>query len=183
MTGLSQKWAFLDRVAAVHDIRCESLAFPDEEIVPEDGPERTDDALTLYGGEARRIYDDLKRVIGHVGGLLILVQASTRREALDLVSLAHAEGACAQALDRIARLKTPGRSAVHRERLLKAGRLVEATLVALRDVPRVAGEIDLAPASNALKRAYALLQSTSESRFGMTMVDFRHACCTCGAIK
>ncbi len=181
MTGLSQKWAFLDRVAAVHDIRCESLAIPDEGPTLEIDADRIDEAMARYGLEARRIYDDLKRVIGQVGGLLILAQASSRREALDLMSLAHAEGACSDALDRIERLPAPGRSAPHRDRLLKAGRLVDATLVALRDVPRVAGEIDLTEASNTLKRAYSFLQSTSEGRLGMTMVDFRHACCTCGA--
>ncbi len=179
----SRSWSMLDHASTVHQLHCESLAGPDDQPIEVD-PARTDEAVMRYGLAARGIYNDLKRVIGQVGGLLILAQASARRDAFDLPSLVHAEELCGDACDRLASLAAPGRLDAHHGRLAQAAQLVSAGLAALRDTRLDADRApDLAAASGALSRAYALLQSTSDSRFGMMMVDLRHACCNCGAVR
>ncbi len=122
------------------------------------------------------------RVIGQTGGLLIIVQSSGRREAVDFRSLESAEDAFREACDRLAALSAPTRLAPHRMRLEQAARLVEISLKALRNLRSDGDGPDLMPALDALSRGYKILQATSDSRFGMMMVDFRHACCTCGAL-
>jgi hypothetical protein len=115
---------------------------------------------------------------------LILAQASARRDAFDLPSLSHAEELCQAARDRLATLPAPGRLASHHDRLTEAAQLATACLAQIRLTRLDANRApDLGKASSLLSRAYAILQSTSDSRFGMMMVDFRHACCSCGATK
>ncbi len=181
MTATSRPWSLLDQAATVHQWHCESLATPVEDQPTEVDPSRTDETVMRYGLGARTIYGDLKRVVAQAGGLLILAQASARREAFDMPSLSHAEDLCKGACDRLASLSAPGRLAAHHGRLAEAAGLATTCLEQIRSVRLSDGEPDLGAASSLLSRAYAILQSTSDSRFGMMMVDFRHACCSCGA--
>lgn len=184
MTANSRALSLLDQAATVHQWHCDSLAMPVEEQPAELDPATTDDAVVRYGLGARAVYGDLKRVVAQAGGLLILAQASARRDAFDLPSLSHAEELCRTARDRLASLPAPGRLAGHHERMTEAAQLATACLAQIRTARLDADrEPDLGAASSLLSRAYAILQSTSDSRFGMMMVDFRHACCSCGAIK
>jgi hypothetical protein len=182
---VSTRWSLLDAAPKiVHQLNCESVQTGADEPPLDLDASRIDDAVMQYGLKARSIYSDLKRLIGQLGGLLVLAQASRRRDALEIVSLEEAEATCREASSRCAALVAPGKLARHRARLAEAGRLVGEALAALRATRNAAGEtVDLGPASEQAKRAYALLQAASESRFGMTMVDFRHACCNCGAIN
>lgn len=184
MTTNSRALSLLDQASTVHQWHCESLGIPVEDEPAEIDPSKTDEAVMCYGLGARAVYGDLKRVVAQAGGLLILAQASTRRDAFDLPSLNHAEELCRTARDRLASLSAPGRLASHHDRLTETAQLATACLQQIRlarlDANR---EPDLRVASSLLSRAYAILQSTSDSRFGMMMVDFRHACCSCGAIK
>ncbi|MCF4127676.1 hypothetical protein [Methylobacterium sp. SyP6R] len=183
MSSVSTRWSIIDSATAVHRVECQSLAQDADDGPADAALNGLDDQVVGYGLEARRAYDELKRTIGQVAGLLILAQAGGRRDAFDLPALRRAEAVQEEALDRVRRLAAPARLAAHRQRMLQAAELAGRALRALGDVAIVAGEIDLTQASNDLTRAYAVLQSTSESVFGMTMVDFRHACCTCGAMK
>ncbi len=183
MTATSRAFSLLDQAAGVHRWHCESLAAPVEDPTEVDAS-KTDEAVLRYGLGARTIYGDLKRVVAQAGGLLILAQASGRRDAFDMPSLSHAEDLCRDACDRLASLSAPGRLAAHHERLTVAARLARDCLQQIRSIRLDADrDPDLGAASSLLSRAYATLQSTSDSRFGMMMVDFRHACCSCGAVK
>ena len=184
MIAKSRAFSLLDQAAAVHQWHCASLAAPVEDQPAEVNPCETDEAVMRYGLGARAIYGDIKRVVAQAGGLLILAQASARRDAFDMPSLSHAEDLCRDASDRLAGLSAPGRLAAHHDRLTEAASIAMACLRQIRSV-RLDADRDpaLGAASSLLSRAYAVLQSTSDSRFGMMMVDFRHACCSCGAIK
>ncbi|HEX4764972.1 MAG TPA: hypothetical protein VH414_01715 [Lichenihabitans sp.] len=185
MSASDRRFSLLDAAApAVHRVTCESLrGEPDEPPLDLD-PNRVDEAVMRYGLGARGVYADLRRVVGQVGGLLILAQASGRRDPLDSAALAQAEETHAGACDRLAAIEAPGRLEPHRAGLADAARLAGLALAALRDARADADRRpDLGKASEAVTRAYALLQAASDSRFGMTMVDFRHACCSCGAIN
>jgi hypothetical protein len=184
MSELSRRWSILDQAAMVHRLDCEALQSDsaDAPLFDLDLAE-TSDAIVRYGMAARKIYDALKRVIGQAGGLLILAQASSKRDAVDLPSLVSAEEAFAEAREKLASLSAPLRLEVHQRCMEDAANLAGISLTALRAIKMNDREVDVGPALDALSRAYKVLQKASESRFGMMMVDFRHACCTCGALK
>lgn len=98
MSELSRRWGFLDQAAAVHKLDCGALQSDsaDASLFDLDLVD-TPDAIVGYGMAARKIYDGLKRVIGQTGGLLILAQASGKRDTVDLPSLVGAEEALAEA--------------------------------------------------------------------------------------
>jgi hypothetical protein len=181
MAGRFGTSSLLDAASHVHRPECASLAanppaIPDVDRVPEDAS----DEVIAYGLQARRIYADLKRVIGQTAGLLILAQASGRREAFDLPSLANAQDLWLETRDRLGSLSAPTRLDPNLRRMVAAHRLVGACLTSLH-APRLAdGAPDLTVALDNLSAAYKHLQAASEDRFGMTMVDFRHSCCNCG---
>jgi hypothetical protein len=181
MTEIGQRWRFFDQAAVVHLPQCEAVG---AEAMNGDGLPIGDagasDAIVAYALAMRPLYDSLKRVIGQVGGLLILAETTGKAETIDLPSLAHAEDALRNVREQLATLPVPAGPAVHRERVEAACRLAAIAIDALRKSATRA--MELAPALDALSRSYQLLQSASDSRFGLMMVDFRHACCTCGAI-
>jgi hypothetical protein len=184
VTASPRTWSLLDQAATVHHWDCDSLGASDDGLPVEADPSRTDEAVMRYGLAARAIYSDLKRVIAQAGGLLILLQASLRRDALDLPSLDQAEDLSAAVAERLAQLSAPGRLAPHRDRLAEAARLAALCLDRIRATRLGAhGEPEVAAASTAVTQAYAALRGASDSRFGMVMVDVRHACCNCGAIR
>ena len=183
MIAPSRSWSLLDQAASVHRWDCESFGMGEVGPPVEVDPSQTDERVMRYGLAARAIYADLKRVIAQAGGLLILMQASLRRDPLDLPSLGHAEDLCRVATDRLASLQAPGRLAAHHERLSEVARLAALCLERIRaSALDDNGAPDVSVAATALSQAYTVLQSTSDSRFGMAMVDFRYACCNCGAL-
>ncbi|MGE0008961.1 MAG: hypothetical protein AB7S92_25725 [Parvibaculaceae bacterium] len=181
MATQHESWSLLDQVSAIHRPDCASLR---DEASPGDvaaGMLAADDAVVAYALEARRIYDALKRVIGLTAGLLVIAEASGRREVADLPSLAIAGEAWRETEERLAAAAAPARLAAHLDRLRETSRLTGIGLKALSDLAARSAPVNLAAALAALSAAYRHLQSASDSRFGLMMVDFRHACCNCGA--
>jgi hypothetical protein len=183
MSELSARWGFLDQAATVHRLHCEALQQENAHVAADEPDlDQTSDQVIAYAIVARKIYDALKRVIGQSGGLLIIVQTTGKRETVDLPSLASAEDILEEAVGRLAALSAPPHLEPHRKRLEYAAHLVGISLAALRAIEKNDGDVNIMPALDALSNAYKVLQKASESRIGMTMVDFRHACCTCGAL-
>ncbi|MDQ0393272.1 hypothetical protein [Labrys monachus] len=178
MANRSGSLSLLDAAAPVHRPDCASLAA--EPPMADGLPEKVSDEVIAYGLEARRIYADLKRVIGQTAGLLILAQASGRREAFDLPSLAGARETWLECRDRLGSLSAPSRLDANLRRMAAAHRLVGACLAALQSPRMAEGDPDLTVSLDNLSAAYRQLQAASEHRFGMTMVDFRYSCCNCG---
>lgn len=170
----------LDWAAQVHDPSCAGFG-PSGAVETFCLPDAVRDEVAAYGLEVRQVYNALKRVIGQAAGLMILLEASNRREALDLSSLAAAEETFQEARQRLGRLDAPSRLERHFTHLAAAGRLVGESLAALRAQRDAVARPDMTAAMQSLSAAYRHLQTASEDRFGMTMVDFRHSCCNCGA--
>ncbi|MDQ0467890.1 hypothetical protein [Labrys wisconsinensis] len=176
----SRSWSLLDAAAEVHRPGCPSLsgfAATPADAMPDGAP----DAVVAYGLEARRVYSDLRRLIGQTAGLLILAQASRRREALDLPTLAGAQELWGEVAERLGGLSAPQRLDPNLRHLIAAHRLAGSCLTALRAPVLADGAPDLTVALGNLTAAYRHLQAASEERLGMTMVDFRHSCCNCNA--
>jgi hypothetical protein len=139
------------------------------------------DAHAAYLAAARPIYDGLKRCIGQLGGVLLLMQT----EGLDRV---RAEAVLNSVQDQLRELEersrafpVPGAAQRHYHEL---GRLLGLLGAVYRRLERAADLID--PNSAELNDAVATLfachrglLAVAEPRAGLAPVDFMAACCTC----
>jgi hypothetical protein len=138
------------------------------------------DEIASYVIGARPVYSDLRRLLGQIAGLLILAQASNRKEALDLPMLAAAKELWLSVPERMEGLRAPSRLDAHLYHLKSAHRLLGSCFDSLAAFRCKDEKLNLTDALADIARAYAHLQSASEPRAGMTMVDFRQACCHSG---
>jgi hypothetical protein len=178
---------FFERAITIHRLDCEAIAAGQaarcaetEDRATIDGETSLNEAIAGYVVAIRPIYDALRRLIGQVAGLLVLVHAGGRRDILDLPDVSAARERCNEIEQRLDALQPPHGLQFHFGRL-------EATQVTLGDVLRDLDAARRQPdwqqhldrAGERIKSAYAFLQSASEPRAGMTPVDFSRACCSC----
>lgn len=173
--------ALLDRAVGVHRLDCAAVA-------GRGAAEATEPAVALaapaspeaaaYAAAIRPVYDALRRVIGQAAGLLILAAASGRREVAELPEIGAVAERRREAVEALAAIRTPPGLDRHRDRIERAAAELEAALAALRALGSDR-EAATAAATRGLKTAYALLKGAADDRYGIAMVDFRQACCTC----
>ena len=167
--------AMLDRVAAVHRWDCPAVAAD----VPAPPPDPAEPDLAAAAASLRRPYDALRRLLGQVAGLLVLAQASDRREILDLPAIAVAREQWREVADMLAGIPAARVHARHVAAMSRAARLVGACLDALDGQARAGSGVDVGLALDRIAGAYRLVQQCSDDRIGLTMVDFRQSCCNC----
>jgi hypothetical protein len=172
------------RLAATHKPDCMlSLDGPLPEAVPDpDELARTlgSDAVARYATACRPIYEDLRRVIGQLAGLLILARLTTRTEMADLPEMAQCRARWNDAAGRLGLLQAPTGLQRHKAQLEGAHGFsgqVMAGFASLRPASDMTAQLDLM--SVQIKRAYAHLDAASAPKAGLQMVDFTHACCAC----
>jgi hypothetical protein len=162
----------LDRAALVHRWDCPAVAEPE---IPEPVIAEVDAAAAAT---LRRPYDALRRLIGQAAGLLVLAQASQRREIVDLPAVAVAREQWREVSTTLGELSAPRGCERQVENLTRAARLVGACLDAL-DATATEEKVDTSLALDRIATAYRLVQLCSIDKLGMTMVDFRQSCCNC----
>ena len=165
----------LDRAALVHRWDWPAVAEP---ALSEPDVAEIDAAAAAT---LRRPYDALRRLIGQAAGLLVLAQASQRREIMDLPAIAVAREQWREVSGTLAELSAPRGCERQVKNLIRAARLIGACLDALE----ASADHETADVSLALERvaaAYRLVQLCSIDKLGMTMVDFRQSCCNCGPL-
>ena len=165
----------LDRAALVHRWDCPAIAepaLPDPEIAEVDA---------AAAAALRRPYDALRRLIGQAAGLLVLAQASRRREILDLPAVAVAREQWREVTETLTDLSAPRGCERQVEHLIRASRLVGACLDAL-EASAAQKTVDASLALDRIAAAYRLVQDSSSDKLGMTMVDFRLSCCNCAPL-
>ncbi len=166
----------LDRAAAVHRWDCPAVAA--KPALAETDVAEVDAAAAAA---LRRPYDALRRLIGQAAGLLVLAQASQRREIVDLPAVAVARDQWREVTSTLADLKRAAR-------LRAPERKPHLRRSPCRRLPRRAGSLGgpkRRRRSLALERiaaAYRLVQNASSHKLGMTMVDFRQSCCNCAPL-
>jgi hypothetical protein len=165
----------LDRAALVHRWDCPALAEP---ALPEPDIAEVDAAAAAA---LRRPYDALRRLIGQAAGLLVLAQASQRREIIDLPAVAIAREQWREVTSTLADLSAPRGYERQVDNFIRAARLVGACLDAL-DASANHETVDVALALDRVSAAYRLVQLSSSDKLGMTMVDFRQSCCNCASL-
>jgi hypothetical protein len=178
--------AFFARAVTIHRYDCEAVSVSPGNNAPLTGDDPAEGladrsgAIAAYAVSARPIYDGIRRLIGHVAGLLVLVEAGGRRDVLDLPDLAAARERWTELEDRLHATRVPHGLEAHFTRLGKAHAAVGEVLdefAAARRQRRWRHHIG--QAGERITFAYSCLQSASEPQAGMTPVDFNHACCSC----
>jgi hypothetical protein len=177
----TRSYALLDAVPTLHSADCDSRkAGPNPASAGVAIDRGLPDEIAGYVIGARRVYSDLRRLVGQIAGLLILAQASNRKEALDLPILAAARELWLSVPEQMERLRAPGRLDANLYHLRSAHRLLGSCFDSLGAFRYKDEKPNLTDALADIARAYSHLQSASEPRAGMTMVDFSQACCQCG---
>lgn len=154
----------------------ESVASPDELAVT-----LRSDAVARYAAACRPVYEDLRRIIGQISGLVILAQLTAQRQVTDLPEYDACEARAAQAGDRLGALRVPTGIEPHKAQLdaaLQFSRLAMGTFSQTRGGDALATDLDRA--GLLIKRAYAHLRAASGAKAGLEMVDLSQACCCCG---
>jgi hypothetical protein len=166
----------LDRAAAVHRWDCPAVAA--KPALPEPDVAQ---AAAAAAAALRRPYDALRRLIGQAAGLLVLAQASQRREIVDLPAVAVAREQWREVTSTLADLSAPRGCERRKENLIRAARLVGACLDAL-EASAAQKTVDASLALERIAAAYRLVQNSSSDKLGLTMVDFRQSCCNCAPL-
>jgi hypothetical protein len=177
----TRSYSLLDAVPTLHGVDCDSWKPDAKTATAGFAIDRgLPDEIANYVIGARRVYFDLRRLVGQIAGLLILAQASNRQEALDLPILAAARELWLSVPEQMERLRGPGRLDAHLSHLKSAHRLLGSCFDSLGALRCKNEKLNPADALADIARAYSHLQSASEPVAGMTMVDFSQACCHCG---
>lgn len=178
--------ALMARLVLVHRPDCAMVAeggpFPAPVVAPDEiAASLGDYEAAAYAIACRPLYEDLRRVVGQLSGLLILVELTRSGEARDLPELAAARDRWRAGADRLGALKPPGACAPHLAQL-RACHDACGRALAIFDVlrARVAEESTLESIAVTLRRAYAHLRAATADEAGLSMVDLSHACCSCG---
>jgi hypothetical protein len=136
------------------------------------------DAAAEYASACQPIYENLRRVIGQVAGLLILARLTDCKDVLATPELAACEGRWNEASQQLGRLVAPGALSSHREQLAAAHEYAGLALrTFLQLEQKVWDEHVIDAASGQIKRAYMHLSGASSDRVGLQMVDLSQACC------
>ncbi|MBI4924011.1 MAG: hypothetical protein HY834_19940 [Devosia nanyangense] len=175
------------RLTSTHKPDCIlSLHGPAPEAVPD--PEQMaralgSEAVSVYATACRPIYEDMRRIIGQLAGLLILARLTERPEMADLTEMKSCQSRWQDAAQRLGTLVAPPGLDRHKLQLESAhafsGRVM-GTFPELR-----AGNVNgaqLDRMSVQIKRAYAHLNAASSVKASLQMVDFSQACCSCDAL-
>lgn len=164
----------IDRLVSVHRADCEQLAGINRPVAtPQD---MLDDETAML---LRRPFDDLRRLIGQIGGLLLLAEVSGRREISDLAALTDAETRASEIAERLSSLPSAVQGSAVVCALVTAARNSSSCIDALRQAAQRRGDFDLDKAQRLIADTYRMLQRTADPAKGRSMVDFSHACCSC----
>lgn len=167
---------------AIHDPNCSTWDTP-----AESGADHLvaigyqDERIAAYLSTLRPVYDAMKRCLGQMAGLLLLLQTRSLDPHRDGVTHDAVRDLLAELSDRLRALKAP-ESAQRHFRGLEV--LVRQLQTGAEQLNRQKDLIDPASADlDALVRTMFAIQHgllvAAEPRAGLSPVDFTAACCTC----
>lgn len=174
-----------DRLTSVHRPDCALFAdgpLPAPVVGPEDlsallGSETTG----RYAAACRPVFEDLRRVVGQLAGLMILAQLTSSSDVASLAELESCRQRWHAAGERIAALAAPDALAPHREQIVAAHAFCGLALGTFSELrPRGDNEAAFDAISRHVRRAYAHLSAATAEKAGLVMVDLSQACCSCG---
>ncbi len=173
------------RLAVVHRPDCALLqeTAPDIEEAPSEQEllEALDsEAAAAYALACRSIYEDLRRIIGQLAGLMILGRLTKRVAFVEFEHIDTCRERWQEAADKLAVLRAPGALTAHKNRIAAAHDLCGQVLTAFRRLKTSASaEQDFDRMGAQIAQAYDHLSAASSDKARLQMVDFSHACCSC----
>ncbi|WP_173931245.1 hypothetical protein [Chelativorans sp. Marseille-P2723] len=139
------------------------------------------DEAAAYAAQCHPIFEDLRRIVGQLAGLMILGQLTEKSEVVDLDELDLCRQRWEACAERLHRLAAPGALAAHLEQLMASHSACGRALGAFSRLPALGqGETVFDEISRQIQRAYAHLRAATSQKAGLEMVDLTHACCSCG---
>jgi len=152
-----QNTQLFERLVTLHQPDCDLLTTADQ---PDPVPTPDDLAMALkqditvrYAVDCQPIYEDLRRVIGQLAGLLVLARLTKSGSLADLPERAKCEDRWAQATDRLAHLAAPGDLSRHKTQLEAAHRFSGQVLRKLSQLKTKADTATLDAAGDLIQRA------------------------------
>jgi len=181
----NQVWtATIDRKPVLHrhdrDAMDMCLAAPAMPLADEVSSLASDEVVR-YGLAVRPSYEVLKRALGQISGFLILIYGSRRADVLDTQLVAAAREQFMEAHDAVQTIRPPAAAEDHHAALLRVAKLLDGGFDLLGHEDFRRSDDKRSELSRRLRAAHRLILRASDDRFAMTMVDFNHACCGCGA--
>lgn len=176
------------RLAESHKQDCIlSLEGPAPESVPDPetlGKVLGSDAVGLYARACHPIYENLRRIIGQLAGLLILGRLTGRSEIADLKEMERCQARWKDTSERLQALVAPMGLSRHKAQLESAHTFSGDVMRTFLDLRPAADNVaSLDRMSLQIKRAYAHLDAASSQKARLQMVDFSHACCSCASSR
>lgn len=178
MRGTQSGKHLFDRLVTMHRADCTAAADP--HALEREAQDIPATQAAEYSLHTRPVYEDLRRVVGQIAGLLILARLTKRSELLEIAEFESCRARCAHAGDQLRSLD----KTVAAQRSVAALKNCQALCDAIvREFPSWKrgidrdGEFDLM--QERLEAAYRFLSASSSVGGGMMMVDFSHACCSC----
>jgi len=173
------------RLTSVHKPDCELFEGP---ALAASSPDPDALAVTLgteaaarYAADCHPVYEDLRRIVGQISGMMILAQLTRRSAVADLKELEGCRERWHRTAERLHALRVPSELTAHHEQLKGAHTFSGS---ALRGFSALSanGNNDAIfdDISRHVQRAYAHLRAATADRAGLQMVDLDHACCSCG---
>lgn len=175
-----------NRLATVHRPDC---ALFEDGPLPRAAPDPDAVAHTLGSSEAaayaqacRPVFEDLRRVIGQLAGLMILAQLTNSTDVADLPELPACRKRWQNCSEQLSALTAPSSLRPHLEQLSAAHFFSGQAMRTFSFIrPGQSGNEDLFDEiARLVKRAYAHLRAVTSEKAGLEMVDLTHACCSCG---
>jgi hypothetical protein len=180
-----QAWiSILDHKPTLHRHDCEvfdTLLAEPAATPADDVAARGSDAILRYGLAVRPSYEVFKRTVGQLSGLLILIYGSRRRDVLDIQVVTAAREQFREGRETLLAVRPPAAARAHHATLVHAAQLLQGGFDLLDQKDFLRSDDKRSELSSRLQAAHRLIQSASDERFAMAMVDFSHACCSCGA--
>ncbi|MGV0819424.1 hypothetical protein [Martelella sp. AMO21009] len=173
------------RLSTVHRPDC---ALFEDGPVPKPAPDPEEVARMLGSSEAaayadacRPVFEDLRRVIGQLAGLMILAQLTRSTEVADLSELSSCRARWESSGERLAALSAPAALTAHLEQISAAHVFCGRALGTFSLIRPSRDNDDLFDdIARHVRRAYVHLRAVTSEKAGLEMVDLTHACCSCG---
>lgn len=171
-----------DRLVVTHRPDCSLHATDQVDLTADEGVGTNLQMAEGYFAACGSIYEDLRRVIGQMSGLVVLAYLTERRDVLDIPELGDCDRRLARASDAACRLQPPALLAGHKALIDRATNFLCIALRTFSVLPKSGARETLDDVSDLLKAAYRDLSSATTEKNGLRMVDFKNACC-CGDHK